>query len=133
MAPSVQFPFISVSRGPKGENRKEHGNEREKERENRNYQGERRKRRIDFGDFFFPFTHLSFFPVFFNLHVTFIIGIIKCRLILVGLGCFCVLFCSLLFIPRLITLISNKSEQIKDHKVFPCDHVKELLPFPAVA
>lgn len=80
MAPSVQFPFISVSRGPKGENRKEHGNEREKERENRNYQGERRKRRIDFGDFFFPFTHLSFFPVFFNLHVTFIIGIIKCRL-----------------------------------------------------
>lgn len=132
MAPSVQFSFISVSRGPKGENRKEHGNEREKERENRNYQGERRRRRIDFGDFF-PFTHLSFFPVFFNLHVTFIIGIIKCRLFLVGLGCFCVLFCSLLFIPRLITLISNKSEQIKDHKVFPCDHVKELLPFPEVA
>lgn len=132
MAPSVQFSFISVSRGPKGENRKEHGNEREKERENRNYQGERRRRRIDFGDFF-SFYSPEFFFFFFNLHVTFIIGIIKCRLFLVGLGCFCVLFCSLLFIPRLITLISNKSEQIKDHKVFPCDHVKELLPFPEVA
>lgn len=79
MAPSVQFPFISVSRGPKGENRKEHGNEREKERENRNYQGERRRRRIDFGDFF-SFYSPEFFFFFFNLHVTFIIGIIKCRL-----------------------------------------------------
>lgn len=47
-----------------------------------------------------------------------------------------VLLCVVLFLvvySPFDNLISNKSEQIKDHKVFPCDHVKELLPFPEVA